>query len=177
MRCTILFLGFLLMFCTLALSQNSGNPHFFKLLIMNQKQEILLIDFDGSWEIPGSCYKMDSTIPVFLDEMALDHGVKIQNDRLVALVTFHHEVRDLPTMMFYYTADYFSGNLKTPSWGRNVQWFKLQDAYEIIPFKEMVHIIKSIQKQNDLLSGALKIKYDQNGKRTGEYEVLDALKD
>lgn len=161
----------------LAFGQNKGNSHFFKLLVQNEKKEILLINFDGSWEIPGSRYADNSTIPVFLDSMAIDHGIKIKDPKLAALVTFHHEVRDYPTMMFYYRAHYVSGELTTPSWGQDVKWFSLDDAYKAIPYQEMNYILKSIINQDTFLEGALTIEYDKKtSKRTGTFKIIDDLK-
>jgi len=170
----ILFTSVLLL-TAFGFAQNSGNSHFTKLLVMNQKQEVLLINFDGSWEIPGSRYKKNTTIPLFLDEMSHDHGIKVKNHKLAALVTFHHEVRDRPTMMLYYTAVYDSGKIKTPSWGQDVKWFKLEDAYKLIPYQEMVHIMKAILKTDEVLTGALTVEYDENTKRTGTFKIIDPL--
>jgi len=169
---------FFLLFTPFVLfSQNKGNSHFFKLLVFNQNQEILLIKFDGSWEIPGSRYSDNSTIPVFLDSMGDDHGIKINKSKLSALVTFHHEIRKYPTMMFYYSAQYVSGDLSTPSWGQDVKWFSIKKAYELIPYQEMNYIIKSIISENSLLTGALIIEYDKaSSKRTGSFRIIDDLK-
>ena len=128
------FLTSFLIFPLILLGQNNGNSHFFKLLVQNNNQEILLINFDGNWEIPGSRYSDNSTIPVFLDAMAKDHGIEIEHSNLAALITFHHEVRDRPTMMFYYRTQYVSGDLYTPSWGQDLKWFSLENAYELIPY-------------------------------------------
>jgi ADP-ribose pyrophosphatase YjhB (NUDIX family) len=157
--------------------QNNGNSHFFKLLVFNDNQKILLIKFDGSWEIPGARYNTNTTIPVFIDKMAKDHGISIENSKLAAFVTFHHEIRDYPTMMFYYRAQYISGDLSTPSWGQEVKWFSLDDAYKIIPYQEMNYIIKSIIAEKELLTGALRIEYDEKtSQRTGQFDILDDLK-
>jgi hypothetical protein len=109
--------------------------------------------------------------------MSKDHGIEIENSELAALVTFHHEIRDYPTMMFYYRAQYLSGNLSTPSWGQDVKWFSIEDAYNVIPYQEMNYIIKSIMSENSFLTGALSIEYDKNTReRTGEFQILDDLK-
>jgi hypothetical protein len=158
-------------------SQNKGNSHFFKLMVFNENQEILLINFDGSWEIPGARYSDNLTIPNFINDMSKDHGIKIENSELAALVTFHHEIRDYPTMMFYYNAQYLSGNLSTPSWGQDVKWFSIEDAYNAIPYQEMNYIIKSIISENSFLTGAFIIEYDKNTlERTGAFQVIDDLK-
>ena len=177
MKILLRFTLLVLFFPMTLLGQNKGNPHFFKLLAFNQNQEILLINFDGSWEIPGSRYDENSTIPKFIDSMAEDHGIKVNGTKLSALVTFHHETRKLPTMMFYYRSNYESGELVTPSWGKDVRWFSLEEAYKVIPYQEMNYIIKSIVSENRLLTGALIIEYDkQTYRRTGSFRIIDPLK-
>lgn len=157
--------------------QNKGNSHFFKLMVFNENQEILLINFDGSWEIPGARYSDNSTIPNFINSMSKDHGIEIKNSELAALVTFHHEIRDFPTMMFYYRAQYLSGNLSTPPWGQDVKWFLIEDAYKVIPYQEMNYIMKSIISENSFLTGAFIIEYDKNtSQRTGTFKVIDELR-
>ena len=159
-----------------SMSQNKGNPHFFKLLAFNENHEILLIKFDGSWEIPGSRFSGDSTMPIFIDGMAKKHGIKVENTKLSAVVTFHHETRKVPTMMFYFQSHYTSGELSTPSWGEDLKWFPAEKAYELIPYEEMNYIIKSIISKDDFLTGAFTIKYDSAGKRTGKFQIIDDLK-
>lgn len=80
-------------------------------------------------------------------------------------------------MMFYYRAQYLSGNLVTPSWGQDVKWFSIEDAYKLIPYQEMNYIIKSIISEKIFLTGALTIEYDKKtSKRTGEFQIIDDLK-
>lgn len=171
-------ISLMILFIPLVLfSQKKGNSHFFKLMVFNENQEILLINFDGSWEIPGARYTDNSTIPVFVDSMSKDHGIETKNTQLAALVTFHHEIRDYPTMMFYYRTQYLSGDLSTPSWGLDVKWFSVEDAYELIPYQEMNYIIKSIISENSFLTGALSIEYNKKtSERTGKFQIIDDLK-
>ena len=169
-----LYFVFILITTSVVVGQNKGNSHFFKLLVFNKSQEVLLIKFDGSWEIPGARYDTNTTIPEFIAGMAKDHGIAIKNLKLAALATFHHEVRDYPTMMFYYRATHFSGNLKNPSWGQEVKWFSLDDAYKLIPYQEMNYIIKTIVSEKRILTGAFKIIYDKNTlMRTGQFQIME----
>lgn len=174
---TKLLLLILLLAPLVLFSQKKGNSHFFKLMVFNEKQEIMLINFDGSWEVPGSRYADDVTIPSFIDTMSKDHGIEVDNTELAALVTFHHEVREYPTMMFYYHAQYVSGNLTTPSWGKDVKWFSIADAYRLIPFKEMNYIIKATISEKSVLTGAFSIEYNKKTlERTGEFKIINDLK-
>jgi len=157
-------------------AQNAGNPHFFKLIIQNKKKEILLIKYEGAWEIPGARYKKDETITSCLNQMASDHGVSIKKSKLRALVTFHHEVRTNPTIMFYYKVDYEKGELEVPKWGEDVKWFSKEEAYKVIPFPEMNYIIQKVEsKKCGLLEGAFKITYDKETKQRKGFEIIEDL--
>lgn len=171
-----LLLGSLSFVSFVSFAQNSGNPHFFKLIIQNEQKEILLIKYEGAWEVPGSRYKGSKTITEFVEDMGQKHGVVIDDIQLKALVTFHHEIRNYPTMMFYFKAEYRSGELIIPSWGEDVAWYSLEEAYEFIPFPEMNYILKNIS-ETDLLQGAFKITYDiENEERKGFEIIQDLIK-
>jgi len=158
----------------ISFAQNSGNPHFFKVIIQNEQKEILLIKYEGAWEVPGSRYKGSKIITEFVEDMGQKHGVVIDDIQLKALITFHYEIRDYPTMMFYFKAEYKSGELIIPSWGEDVAWFSLEKAYEVIPFPEMNYILKNLS-ETDLLQGAFKITYDTKSKERIGFEIIQDL--
>jgi hypothetical protein len=170
-----LLFAFLLVLPTLSIGQEKkDNRNFFKLYITNDKSEIMLIKFDDSWEIPGAGYKGTQTISQFLDTIANDHGITIKDKKLRGQITFHHEIRDNPTIMLYYTAKYQNGNLKTPEWGQEVKWFSLKEAYKIIPFPEMIDIIKKINEDKKTVwGGALKITYDKESNKRKGFEKIE----
>ncbi|MEM6298678.1 MAG: hypothetical protein AAF740_08335 [Bacteroidota bacterium] len=166
----------LLSFCStrISLGQNKGNPHFFKLLVTNEADQVLLIEWDGAWELPGARYTTLQSLSVFLDTMAATRGITVDDKRLNALVTFHHDIRELPTMMFYFTASYSSGELQAPPWEESIGWVSWEEAYQRIPYPEMVYLMKAIRKQPDkLLGGAFRIVYEWE-KRT-DFEILEPL--
>jgi hypothetical protein len=174
MKKNALILLFILTQLTLFGQTRNDNRNFFKLYITNNKNEVMLIKFDGEWEIPGASYKSTQTISQFLDTMANDHGITIEEKKLRGQITFHHEIRENPTVMLYYTAKFKSGTLKTPTWGQDVKWFSIDKAYELIPYGEMVEIMKKINKNRKILwGGALKITYDKETKKRKGYEKLE----
>ncbi len=165
----------ILLFVFIQITLLAQNRNFFKLYVTNEKNEVMLIKFDGEWELPGASYESNQTISQFLDTMANDHGITIEEKKLRGQITFHHEVRDNPTIMLYYTAKYKSGTLKTPDWGQDVKWFSLDEAFNIIPYREMVEIMKRINKDKKTLwGGAIKITYDTANLRKG-YEIVEAF--
>lgn len=165
----------LLTFCGhFANAQRKENRNFFKLFVLNDKQEVLLIKFQGEWEIPGASYNLNVPISAFLDTIAMQHGISIKNKKFSAQITFHHETRENPTIMLYYLARYSSGNLVVPTWGEEVKWMDLNEAYKLIPYPEMVKIMKQIDlKGNTVWGGAVKITYDKTTQKRMGYEVIE----
>jgi len=150
------------------------NRNFFKLYVTNEKNEVMLIKFDGEWEIPGANYKSSQTISQFLDTMANDHGISIGGKKLRGMITFHHEIRDNPTITLYYSAKYKSGTLNTPNWGQEVKWFSFEEACKIIPYGEMVEIMKKINtNKKTLWGGAIIISYDKETSKRKGYKILE----
>lgn len=164
----------MLLFVLIQIALFAQNRNFFKLYVTNEKNEVMLIKFDGEWEIPGASYKSSKTISQFLDTMANDHGITIEEKKLRGQITFHHEIRDSPTIMLYYTAKYKSGMVKTPNWGQEVKWFSLDEACKIIPYGEMVEIMKKINKDKKTLwGGAFIITYDKEKNMRKGYKILE----
>jgi hypothetical protein len=56
--------------------EKKDNYSFFKLYVTNDKDEVLLVKWDGQWEIAGSKYNESLSIKDFLNKMASDMGVK-----------------------------------------------------------------------------------------------------
>lgn len=174
LKSRLLVVVLLCSFCFTANGQ--GNKNFFKLFVTNDKNEVMLIKYGGEWEIPGASYGINESISAFLDTMAMQHGITIRDKKLAAQITFHHEIRDNPTIMLYYTASYKSGALAKPEWGDEVKWVPLKEAYSIIPYPEMVYIMKQFKpKMHDVWGGAFKITYDKETNKRIGYEVMEDL--
>lgn len=155
-------------------AQKKGNRNFFKLYVLNDKKEVMLIKFQGEWEIPGAAYAASSPISVFLDTIGMQHGITIDSKHLAAQITFHHQTRENPVIMLYYTARYKEGTLKTPGWGEEMKWVPLAEAYHMIPYPEMVAIMKKIdESKGTVWGGAITITYDMETKKRTGYQVME----
>ena len=166
MKYTLTLLTLLISAWTMA---QSGNPTFHKLIMLNEKGEVLLVEFDGEWEIPGGRYKADETQKSFLNSLAALHGQKPTQLKLNGVITFHHDNRERPTSMMYY-----SSVVKTNGESkRNIKWMPIKEALEIIPYQEMVEIVKHVSDHpNETFGGAMRIIYNQN-QRTGEFKWIE----
>ncbi|HEX2967760.1 MAG TPA: hypothetical protein VHO46_01560 [Bacteroidales bacterium] len=142
-----------------------------KLLVTNEKGEILLLGDKDGFEITGARYNDSLSVKEFVNWMGDRMGIKIKNIRLRGLLTFHYEGRSNPTLMHYYTAEYESGDLVLPEGCDKIEWVEISKSAELIPFDEMNKIIGKIKECDYLFGGSfLILKTDPvTGKRKSEF--------
>jgi hypothetical protein len=152
----------LLFFCSSSLFAQQDNYTFFKLIVSNADNKIMLVKWGGSWEIPGTRYNMPSSIAAFVDTLALEHGITVHQKKLSGLFTFKYDNRPALTIMQYYTAQYNSGKLKVPESCEDIGWFTVKEAMAIIPYPEMKRIVEKITGNPKKLWGAAVKKSGNN---------------
>lgn len=153
---------FLLLFCSSNLFAQQDNYTFFKLIVSNKENKIMLVKWNGYWEIPGTRYNIPSTVAAFVDTLAMEHGIMVEHKKLNGLFTFKYETRPALTIMQYYTAQYKSGKLKTPESCEDIGWFTVKEALAIIPYQEMKRIVEKITSNPKILWGAAVKKSGNN---------------
>ncbi len=134
-----------------------ANYSFFKLIVTNSKNEILLVKWEDSWEIQGRKYKGNYSLHEFIESMGEGVGVKFKNLKLRGLFTFHFKGFTRPTLMHYYHALYKSGDLKIPESCSDIKWFSLADAMKVIEYEDMKAIMKQLKGNDKVWGGALEI--------------------
>ena len=146
------------------------NYSFMKLLVTNEKGEILLLGDKDGLEITGAIYNDSLSIKEYLNWMGNRMGIKIKNIKLRGLLTFHYESKSNPTIMQYYTAEYESGVLILPESCEKIEWVDISKSGELIPFDEMNKIIEKIENCDYLFGGSFRIWNDPvTGKRKIEF--------
>lgn len=133
------------------------NYSFFKLLIKNNKNEVLLVKWGNDWELQGRKYKGNYSLKEFVENMGSDVGVKLENIKLRGLFTYHYKGESKPTLMHYYEALYIEGKLKIPPSCSDIKWYSFEDAMKIIGYSDMKAIMNQIKENTRLWSGALEI--------------------
>lgn len=163
----------LVAFCTASHAQTKkDNYSFMKLMVTNDKGEILLLGNKDELEITGARYNDSLSVKEFVNWMGDRMGIKLKNIRLRGLVTFHFEGRSNPSLMHYYTAEYESGELILPKGCTEIKWVGLDKSAELIPYEEMNEIIRKIKECEYLFGGSYRIWKDPvTGKR--ESEVIE----
>lgn len=146
------------------------NKSFFKLIITNDKEEVLLVKWENSWEFQGRTYKGEQDLKSFINAMAASVGIKVERIRLRGLLTFHFNGYPIPTLMHYYEAKYVSGTPKAPSSCTDAKWFSVAKALQSIPYEDMNDILKHLKQSEGVFGAAFKIyPATKNSKRKHEF--------
>jgi len=154
---------FLLLFLTSSLNlfAQQDNYTFFKLIVSNKENKIMLVKWNGAWEIPGARYNRPITIAQFADTLAAEHGLAVKNKKLNGVLTFEYENRPTLTVMHYYTAQYKSGSLVVPESCEQIGWFTVKQALTLIPYPEMkLMVTRAINQPNVLWGAAIRKRVD-----------------
>ena len=120
----------LIIFCAFG-QDKKDNYSFFKLYVTNEKGQVLLVKWEGQWEIAGGKYNESMSIREFLNKMATDMGIMIEEPKLCVIFTQKWQGNNPPTIMHYYKAKYSEGDLKVPSDCTDIKWFNFDDAIKI----------------------------------------------
>lgn len=148
-------------FFSVHLFAQQDNYSFLKLMVFNSEGKILLVKWNGAWEVPGTRYNQPITLSKCIDTLAAEHGISVQNKKLNGLFTFEYENRPTLTIMHYYTVLYEKGKLIVPENCEDIGWFTPENALTIIPYQEMKLIISKITTKPDILwGGAIKKSSD-----------------
>ena len=158
--------------CSLFGQEKKDNYSFFKLYVTNDKDEVLLVKWDGQWEIAGNKYNESLSINQFLNKIAADMGVKIVDPKLCGMFTQKWQGNNPPTIMQYYKAKYSSGDLKVPSDCTDIKWFSFDEAIKTIPYEVMTSMMKQIKKNSGKIIGAAFERYKDANNAT-KYKTLE----
>lgn len=143
--------------------RSQENYSFMKLLVENDKNEILLVKWEGEWELPGAKFNEPSSVKKFLQKMAGTLGVEVENHQLFGLYTQRWKGLNYLTLMHYYKASYVSGELKVPDDCTDIGWFSLEEALGKIPYENMRSMIKWRAKNPGKVASAAFERYkDEN---------------
>jgi ADP-ribose pyrophosphatase YjhB (NUDIX family) len=149
----LLFMATLLT-TTAVCQQNIDNYSFFKLLVTNEKNEMLLVKWDNQWEIMGERYNQGASISQFVKTMAESMGTEVKDVKLASIFTQKKDTRPNPTIMHYYTARYVKGTIKPPSDCTDIKWFSYDEAMKVIPYEIMRSVIAKIKENPGKVMGA-----------------------
>ena len=154
MRSIILMLAMAFLSQLATAQQSPDNYSFFKVLVTNEKNEILLVKWENEWEVMGERYNKGISVLNYVDTLAQSMGIKVSNRKLAALFTQRPVTRSNPTLFHYYTAKYVSGTIRPPADCTDIKWFSYEEALKVIPYEIMRSVIVNIQKNKGKVLGA-----------------------
>lgn len=162
----ILLLLFLAAPLVLSAQDQADNYSFMKLYVTNEQGEVLLVKWNGEWELSGDRYNQPLSVNKFLDEMASSMGITIENPRLCGLYTQRWQGNPSLTLMHYYQAEYVSGDLQVPPDCTDVRWFSYEEALKAIPYPNMTTMMREIKAHPGRVIGAAFERYKDDNNQT-----------
>lgn len=143
------------------------NFNYFKLLIINENNEVLLVDFKDMWEPMGKKYDSPESMKKVLNSMAAEVGVEAKDYKLRAMITKFYGQAQYPIVFNYVTAKYVSGDITIPPGCKGIDWYSKEEALKIIPFEGMRLVVEQMFKDNnqELWGGSLNILTDPETKQ------------
>lgn len=169
---TILIFPLILMSQILLAQVKSDNYSFFKLYVINDKDEVLLVKWNNEWEIAGNRYNDPLSVKEYLNKMASDMGISIKDPKLCGIYTQRWKNSPNLTLMQYYQATYDGGILKIPADCTDIKWFSYDEALKVIPYENMTTIMKEIKKHPGKVIGAAFERYKDENNNT-QYITLE----
>lgn len=172
-----LVLLFLLGFKTIA--QETGNDTYTiqRLIIENDKEEILLEKHKNGWMTPALRQNKAVSIQNGLQSLAKEFGLEISNLKLAGKFMFIHKYKKKASVREYYLTDKVSGNLKIPTGKLNAQWFSKEKAIKMmsLPDAKLIGAVKDMTQQvlenPNSVSGGTFLLWKENGKT--QYKLIE----
>ena len=149
----------------------SHNRSYFKLCILNEEDELLLVEYMNIWEPIGGGYNSTLNMEDYVRTLAMTANVKTSDIRLRGLFSVYYNKSKQPIVYHYYTARYASGEIKTPGDCTGVQWVNLAEARKIMAYEEMLEIYERLLENSSVWGGTYRITKNSE-KGTREFEKL-----
>lgn len=148
--------------------KNTDNYSYVKLVITNPEKQILLLKWDGEWEVPGARYNSPYTLSQFVDTLAHEDGISIKDVKLNGLFSVQYDNQKRLATTIYYTGTFTSGWLRVPAGCGDIKWFSKEEALNLITATDMKMIVTQIIENPDYVWGGTIRKRKENGKTISE---------
>lgn len=148
--------------------KNTDNYSYVKLIISNAENKILLLKWENQWEIPGARYNAPYTLMKFIDTLAHEDGITVQDVKINGLFSVQYDNQKKLATMMYFTAAYKSGSIRVPAGCADIKWFSREEAINLISNTDMKLFIKQISDYPENVWGATIRKRKENGKTISE---------
>jgi hypothetical protein len=157
-------------------NQQVKNFNYFKLVVINEQDQMLLVHYKDIWEPAGKKYDQAATIREVIIGMAAEMGVQVYDIKLRAMIGKFYGQAKHPIIFNYVTAKYLSGDLVVPEGCTDIKWFDKNEGIEEIPFKPMKSILSTVfnNDENYLWGGSFRI-LPADKPQDQEMEIIEAM--
>jgi hypothetical protein len=155
-------------------AQETGNDSYTiqRLIIFNEKGEILLQKYENGWMTPALRHNTEVTTNEGLLNLATDFGLKVCTPQLQGIFMYFHSDNKKPSFRQHYSSKLISGELKTPEGILNAKWFSPSEAIEkmLIPEAKIITAVgdmtKHILNYPTIIWGGSYLLIKEEGKKT-----------
>lgn len=161
-------------------AQETGNDSYTiqRLIIFNNKGEILLQKHTNGWMTPALRHNTKTRTNEGLHNLASDFGLKISTPQLHGIFMYFHSDNKKPSFRQHYSSNLISGELKVPERTLNVKWFSPNEAIQkmLDPNAKIVRAVgemtKHILDYSTIIWGGSYLLIKEKGKKT-ESKVVE----
>jgi len=147
----LIFVALLGLISTITFAQNSGNDSYTiqRLVIFNEKGEVLLEKHKNGWMTPALRHNTKTGTNEGLYNLASEFGLKISAPKLAGIFMFIPEYKPESSFRQHYISHVVSGKIKLPEGKLDTQWFTPNKAIEMmsLPETKLIFAIKDMTEQ------------------------------
>jgi hypothetical protein len=147
----LILLSFIILFGLKLFAQETGNDSYTiqRLLIYNQKGEVLLEKNDFGWMTPALRHNSQTTIKDGLMNLASEYGLKVNSPKIAGIFMFMSDYKPISQFRQHFNCNIIDGKLKVPENKKDAQWFSISKAIEMmsLPDTKAPLVIRDMTKQ------------------------------
>lgn len=174
MKRTLLLL-FLLLLALQSYTQETGNDTYTiqRLLIFNEKGEVLLEQNDFGWMTPALRHNSKTTIVDGLKDLAAEFNIDISSPKIAGIFMFMPDYKPISQFRQHFRCQKVDGDLVVPENKKDARWFSISKAVEMmsLPGTKAPAVIRDMTQQvlyypEIIWGGTFELSKDVDGKIT-----------
>lgn len=155
-----------LLACLLGIAGDAwAGSAFHRLLVFNQKGELMLVRFadSGRWVTPGWYQDDKASIRQGLVGLATSHGITITDPQLRGVFSLRIDSDDTISTRLVHSAMLESGTTKLPPGIDRIEWLPVEAALERISFPHINQQIAQVTQHPGVVWGGTQLRYQEDG--------------
>ncbi len=143
-----------------------------RLIILNDKNEMLMGKEEGNWYNPGEVYIEPQFVMESLTAITDKYGIKTTPPKLHGYFSYKYEYHPYASLRAFYVASYVSGTIKPSGNAEEMQWVPIDEAIARIPVESIKMATQQILDYPDTLWGGSFVVF-----RKGEHHHARMVED